>query len=375
MIDCADRGEGKRMKIKRYALLLLWPVAGLTLLLARCSHTFAEHVFARGIYRIYRTPISFLTGLLPWSLGELILYAIVPAAAVGLIVWIVHMTRGRPGRVLLRGAVNLLCILGIVFFMFVFGCGANYYRDTYAESIGMEVAPGTDEELQGLCMALTARANALRAELEEYEDAAGVFRLPCSERELADRARAAMTSLGNQEPLLQGYYTRPKAVLWSEGMSRLEITGVFFPFTVEANVNVQASDYSIGAAMCHELSHMAGFMREDEANYLAYLACKNSADPMLDYSGTMLALAYCANALNRSAPDRYDLVRSAYSEGVRRDLIADANYWKQYDHQPASEFGEKMNDTYLKANAQSEGTRSYGAMVDLLLAEYRRSGQ
>ena len=120
---------------------------------------------------------------------------------------------------------------------------------------------------------------------------------------------------------------------------------------------------------------MAGFMREDEANYLGYLACIRYGDPVLEYSGTMLALVYCVNALKKSAPELYADVRAHYSDAVRRDLIADAAYWKQYDDQPASEFGEKMNDTYLKANAQSEGTKSYGAMVDLLLAEYRQTGR
>ena len=358
---------------KRDWLLILWPVAGLILLFSRCSESFAENVFARGIYPVYRTPICFLTGLLPFSLGELILYALVPAVLIGLAVWIVHMIRGRTGKVFLRGLVNLLCILGVVFFMFVFGCGANYYRSTYADCAGLEVVPGTDKELYGLCLSLTERANALREELSDCEGADGVFVLPYSDAELAERARAAMTSLGQETDLLRGYYSRPKPVLWSDGMSRLEITGVFFPFTVEANVNVEASDFTIGAAMCHELGHMAGFMREDEANYLAYLACRNSGDPVLDYSGTMLALVYCARALNESSPTLYSRVREAYSDGVRRDFAADAAWWKQYDDQPASEFGEKMNDTYLKANAQSEGTKSYGAMVDLLLAEYRRA--
>ena len=359
---------------KRHLLLLLWPAAGLTLLLSRCSERFAEYVFARGIYRVYRTPVSFLTGLLPFSLGEMILYAVVPAALIGLIVWVIHMIRGKTRRVLLRGAVNLLCILGVVFFMFVFGCGANYYRYTYAKCADMEVKPGTDEELLGLCLSLTDRANDLREQLNDYENLDGVFALPFSKRELAMRAKTAMTTLGKENDLLRGYYAPPKQVIWSEGMSRLEITGVYFPFTVEANVNVKASDFSIGAAMCHELSHMAGFMREDEANYLAWLACKESGDPVLDYSGTMLALVYCARALSDSAPDLYSRVRDAYCDGVRRDFAADAAWWKQYDDQPASEFGEKMNDTYLKANAQSEGTKSYGAMVDLLLAEYRQDG-
>ena len=112
-----------------------------------------------------------------------------------------------------------------------------------------------------------------------------------------------------------------------------------------------------------------------EANYLAWLACRDSGDPVLDYSGTMLALVYCARALNNNAPDLYRRVCEAYCGGVRRDFAADAAWWQQYDDHPASEFGEKMNDTYLKVNAQNEGTKSYGAMVDLLLAEYRKNEQ
>ena len=33
------------------------------------------------------------------------------------------------------------------------------------------------------------------------------------------------------------------------------------------------------------------------------------------------------------------------------------------------------NDTYLKANDQADGMRSYGRMVDLLLAEQRAEGE
>ena len=38
----------------------------------------------------------------------------------------------------------------------------------------------------------------------------------------------------------------------------------------------------------------------------------------------------------------------------------------------AKEVSDKVNDTYLKLNDQQDGVRSYGKMVDLLLA-YRRS--
>ena len=59
-------------------LLLTWPVAGLVLLLAKHSEAFAERVFARGVYRVFHTPVALLTGLLPFSLAEWILYGLIP---------------------------------------------------------------------------------------------------------------------------------------------------------------------------------------------------------------------------------------------------------------------------------------------------------
>ena len=360
-------------RIKGKWLLLTWPVAGLVLLLAKCSERFAEHVFARGVYRVFHTPVAFLTGLLPFSLAEMILYSLIPAVLLMLAVWAVHIVRGRGrrGRCVLQGAVRALGLLGLVFFLFVFGCGANYYRSTYASLSGLEVRPGTDEELLGLCTDLAEQANELRARLGSCEDARGVFTLPCSSKELGERARRAMIALGQEQELFSCYYSRPKPVLWSRGMSRLGITGVFFPFTQEANVNVDAPDYSICAAMCHELSHMAGFMREDEANYLAWLACTRQDDPALAYSGTMLALAYAGNALAKNNAQYYRRYYEQLSDAVKRDQAADRDYWAQFEDTKTNEFGEKMNDTYLKANDQKTGTKSYGAMVDLLLAEYR----
>jgi hypothetical protein len=39
--------------------------------------------------------------------------------------------------------------------------------------------------------------------------------------------------------------------------------------------------------------------------------------------------------------------------------------------QTVREVSSKVNDTYLKVQGQSQGVRSYGRMVDLLLAERR----
>jgi hypothetical protein len=154
-------------------------------------------------------------------------------------------------------------------------------------------------------------------------------------------------------------------------MSYTEITGIFIPFTMEANVNVDIPDYSIPATMLHELAHIRGFMREDEANYIAYLAGMESDNPDLKYSSTMLALVYSGNALYEQDTELYFKIREQYSEGVVKDIRANSAYWQQYEDTVISTISNKINDTYLKANAQLDGVKSYGRMLDLLLAKYR----
>ena len=67
-----------------------------------------------------------------------------------------------------------------------------------------------------------------------------------------------------------------------------------------------------------------------------------------------------------------DIWFSHYSEEVRSDLIAGSEYWKQFEKTVVSETTEALNDSYLKANDQPEGTKTYGKVVDLLLAEYKK---
>jgi hypothetical protein len=112
-------------------------------------------------------------------------------------------------------------------------------------------------------------------------------------------------------------------------------------------------------------------MREDEANFIGYLAAVNSDCAELRYSGYMLALVCTGNKLYEADKDKYFEVRSTYRRGITLDFAQNAEYWKQFEDTVLSEAGEKMNDTYLKINSVEDGTKSYGRMVDLLLAEWR----
>ena len=52
------------------------------------------------------------------------------------------------------------------------------------------------------------------------------------------------------------------------------------------------------------------------------------------------------------------------------DLAYNNAYWDHFDGKVA-EASSRVNDTYLKMQNQTDGVKSYGRMVDLMLAYYR----
>ena len=358
--------------------LLAWLLGALFYVTARFIPNAAEYVYARGIYRVYSLVMSFATGWLPISVGE-ILVIVFPVVVLSIIVTgIVRWIRRRSFIEFLKSVRALLIMGGVIFAWYMLGCGTNYYRYEFAGFSGLEVKKSSVEELYGLCEQLAVKTNEARRSAADRAVSLGsmvsqteVYSSYMSTGEKSLAAKKAMTKLAETYPVMKGYFPRPKPVFFSRFMSELNITGVYFPWTVEANVNIDIPDYPIGVTMCHELSHLRGFMREDEANFIGYLGCVNSGEPEFVYSGYMLALSYATNRLYSEDRDLYFKVRALYDEGVVTDLIANSEYWKQFEDTMASKVGESMNNTYLKINNQSDGTKSYGRMVDLLLAEYR----
>ena len=80
------------------------------------------------------------------------------------------------------------------------------------------------------------------------------------------RKEKGLWRLGMAEefPALEGYYPQPKKLLLSEFLSYQGLTGIYSPFTVEANYNGDMTAYNIPFTTCHELSYLRGFMQEEE---------------------------------------------------------------------------------------------------------------
>lgn len=191
---------------------------------------------------------------------------------------------------------------------------------------------------------------------------------------MEEQAILAIGKAGQVYRSLSGFTPAPKGVWQSGLLSRQKIMGIYSPFTIEANYNRDMPVFNIPSTLCHELSHLKGYMREDEANFIAWLACQCSDQPQFAYSGHMLAFGYAMNALwNAGEQEAYREIYAGLCQNARTDLREDADFWHMYDGR-AAEVSQAVNHTYLKLNRQQDGVKSYGRMVDLLLA-YQRTVQ
>lgn len=339
-------GKGQN-KIIAAAGLMLLAAAAVGQLAARNIEGFAQW-YSMHIYSLIVAVAGRIWGVAPVSVVEFGLYAL---AAVS--VWYVVRRRRQWPSV----AARAVFIIGGAAFLYTFNCGINYYRSPFSGELDLELRDSSVEELRELCEYLVQKVNET-ANGSSYEADWAVW------------GRDAMRNLGETYPALSGYYPRAKPVAVSWILSVQQLSGIYSPFTVEGNYNRAMTDYNIPHAICHELSHLRGFMREDEANFIGYLACIGSDKKMFQYSGYLTGWVYAGNALARQDMDSYRELHNRLLVQVTEDLRDNSEFWNQYEGKVA-EVSNQVNDAYLKINDQKEGVKTYGRMVDLMLAWYR----
>jgi hypothetical protein len=353
-------GLGKNIRFKHYLILLL-PVG---ILLANITAFFPElieNVYSTGLYPNVVQIFSIFTGIFPFSVGELI---VIIFALLIIHSLIYNLRKGK----IRQFFINTLVAVSVIYFGFVIIWGLNYNRLPFAEIANYNLQPVTREELILVCEDLIDRANTLREKVDE--DSNGTMQINGGQSDIFSRASLGYEKAAEKFPELGGRYGRPKGVMISKVMAYAGISGIYFPFTGEANVNTLTPDYCLPSTVTHEMAHQRGFAREDEANYIAYLTCVLHPDFDFQYSGTFLAMRNAMYALSQYDYKTYLELRKKYSEGIKSDLADLAAFWEKYEG-PMERISSEINDIYLKSNRQIDGIYSYNRMVDLLVAEYR----
>ncbi len=364
-------------KLKRSTILLICLAAATVLLNAAAwlSSGFCDW-YVENIFPLWVNTYSRLTSLLPFSLGEILIIMGLLLLAAGIISFAVLMVikKGHRKKIAVlygkRAAWLVVCIALIQ----TLNCFILYHCTGFGERYGIRAEEHSFEELVALGDRITAIANDCADKVKRDEN--GRFVLTA---DLDNDAKQAMQSLGETYPQLKGFYPRPKPVINSFFMSQQYLMGIYFPFTLEANYNREMYSSNMPETVCHELVHLKGFIQEDEANFISYLACINSGNNDYIYSGSVAALKYIRNKISEYGSE--DDLAEFYSKlhpGIIIDWNENNSYWQQVQEdesalipsQVVNSVSDAATEASLKLNGVSDGMRSYGRMVDLLLDYY-----
>jgi hypothetical protein len=366
----------KRLKKSAAALVAVYAFCIAVNAAARLSVRFADF-FRDRVFPASMNVFARISGVFPFSVGEILIAAAICAALGGIISYIVLMIKKKKERkrISLVYFKVVAYAAGVLFLSVTCHFLVLYRCSTFAASYGMAENAFTADELYAVAVTVASETADASGKITRDDD--GRFVLTKEPRE---EAKTAMRGLGESYPPFKGYYPNAKPMTFSKTVTRLQLLGVYFPFSMEANYNSLMADIDKPSTICHELVHLKGWILEDEANFISFLACIGSENPEFVYSGYASAARYLLNKVAAECPEeRFDELVGIIGWDVYGDLYYSREIFREAKKERIgkvkvgeiiSETSNAVIDANLIINGVPDGAKSYGRFVDLLLTYY-----
>ena len=337
--------------------------AGVVLLISELSVGFSDF-FNRYISSFFRGVTALATCLIPFSVAECVIISL-PVIIIVIIVGCVKRVR-RSMRAGVRYLVGLSSVVAYMFAMFVVTTAVAYNGSTLASKLGLADEPVSVDELVTAAEYMIEKMDAELGDIEFNYGQSSV--MPYSLGEMNQKLLDAYDSLSDKYDFIPRLYSRVKPVALSEAMTYTHMSGMYTYYTGEANLNINFPDYNLPYTAAHELAHQRGILPENEANFVAFLVCIESDDQYIRYSGYMNMYEYINSALYSADYETFAAVYQTLDVRAVYEMYAYNDFFEKYQDNAAADISSALNDTYLKAQGQTEGEKSYGMVVDLAVA-------
>jgi hypothetical protein len=295
-----------------------------------------EHEYVNGFYARWEPFVTAISGVFPFSLGD-----VAVLAGFAAIVW----------RAIARRPLDILAILAVYALWFEVGWGWNYDRAPLEARLvyhAARITPAAMTALRGRAIVeLNSLAPAAHARKTEIVNLAALRAnwLPVAERAGDDWSPRTIS---------------PKATLAGSFMDLNGTSGFINPLSLTPQLAPDLLWFERPFDLAHEWSHLAGYAREDEANYLAAITCLRSRDPVVRYSGWI--------ELFLALPPLRRYPRSMFSRLVWSDFAAMRERNARHVNLAFANFSWRTYNAYLKSNRIASGVQSYDEVTRLMLA-------
>ena len=352
----------EQKKIYKILLLLLVMQWAFVKLIASNS-MLIEQFYSNGLYNFLNNKFQFLLGWIPFSLGDVLYFVIILYS----IYYIVKIIKSKTFNFSLF-FWKLAAFASIIYFVFHFNWGLNYYRVRISEKLNFDVQPYTPLELETFTKQLILKLNNTHFKITQNKNSV-VFNA-ASLNEIRTQSYTVFNEFQTNYPQFKHNTLHVKNSLFSVPLAYMGFAGYLNPFTNEAQVNYLIPKNTYTATVCHELAHQIGIGPESEANFVGYLAAINSSNVYFQYGAYLNALKYCLNELFYTNPTKFEILKATLNVGILKDLQQQEVFWEQYQNW-SEEYFKFFYDHFLKANNQEDGIKSYSKMVVLLVNYYK----
>lgn len=328
-----------------------------------------EKNYSLGVYPWISRFQRLIFGWIPFSIGDLFY---------GFLVLVILFQTWKFLRLLFGKKLNRQYFKealqqGIFFVLFIYVFfnllwGLNYNRVGISDQLGLQVKPYTREDLDTLTATLQSRVNAY----------AGFFNQ--AERDSFNRKKALFTGAESayniaavKYPFMQYSPKSIKPSLFSYLGNYLGFQGYYNPFSGEGQVNTTIPRFLEPFVSTHEIAHQVGYARENEANFVAFLACKEYESPVFRYSMYFDMYLYAVGELAR----RDTALARKYQQSLHPQVKKDQQEYREFLNRHQNPVEEAVTWGYghfLRANNQPAGKRSYNEVVAWLIAYYKKFG-
>lgn len=311
-----------------------------------------------------RQILAGISSIVPFSITETLLFASP--------IWITFLfLRGIKNAKIsnkdtIRFLMKILSILLIIFITFVWTYSSGFYNSTIDKKLRLNTEKLSKEDLYEASIIIVENLNELSDEI--LYDNTGASLMPYGYYQLSDKIYDAYEIYEEEYGAIINFRSIIKPIILSEPMTYTHISGIYTFFTGESNVNVNYPDFIVASSAAHEMAHQRGVARENEANFTSFVVLSSSEDSFLRYSAYLDVYSNVMNALYSADNKLYSEVYSMLDERVKGDLKSYSEFFDKYRESLASEVTGNINDSYLQANGQKDGVKSYGMIVDLTCA-------
>ena len=334
-------------------------------LLCLSSYKTAD-IINEGLSHYFRSALADVTGVFKFSVFEALIIAL--PFIIGIVIYL-GVKSFKEFSSLKRYIINLLSIVLLLFSGHLLALGVGYKTTPVSDRMELPEITVNEESLYEVASMLRDEINLLSTEVNRNGE--GVFESGYSYSDISFYVNKSYGDLTKMYDLPPSHNGEAKGISNGWAMSYLGITGIYSSLTGEANANTSYPDYVTIFTAAHEMCHQRGILRENEANFIAYLITSTSEDVNLRYSAALNMFSYITSALYKTDKDRYLELCESISEEARTDYRAASAVSSKYGDTIFNDISEWINNLYLKSSGD-EGTISYSKVVELTVAYFEK---